>query len=135
MNTPVSERDLSSELIFRTSRSSGSGGQNVNKVSTKVELVFYLDASAEFNEEEKALLRVRLRSRISKDGAIHLFCQTGRSQILNKKRVIERFYKIMDSALKPRKVRIPTSISPEVEELRKRNKIQKCVEKGNKKKA
>jgi ribosome-associated protein len=123
MNKPVSERDFASEFVFRTSRSSGNGGQNVNKVSTRVELLFFIDASAELDDDEKILLLKRLRSRIRKDGALHLVCQEGRSQVVNKKKVIERFFKLIETAMKPLKERIPTMAGKEVEEKRRQSKI------------
>jgi ribosome-associated protein len=130
MNKDNLERDFSAEIVFRTSRSSGKGGQNVNKVSTRVELLFFIDSSAELTEEEKALVRANLRSRIRRDGSIHLVCQEGRSQEANRKRVVARFRKLMESALKKRKKRIPTLPGPEAEENRRKGKIKQSYKKG-----
>ena len=125
MDTPLQERDLSSEFSFRTSRSSGSGGQNVNKVSTRVELIFFIGSSALLDEKEKELLLKQLKSRIRKNGALHLFCQEGRSQYTNKKRVIARFYKLLEDSLKRRKKRIPTIAGPGVEAERRQDKMKR----------
>ncbi len=114
----VKERDFSSEFEFRTSRSSGSGGQNVNKVSTRVELIFYVMDSHVLSADEKNLLLERLAGRIRKDGALHLVSQEERSQLGNKRKVIERFLALLEKALKPVKKRKPTAISESEKERR-----------------
>ncbi|PLW98957.1 MAG: aminoacyl-tRNA hydrolase, partial [Marinilabiliales bacterium] len=71
---------IEKELQFRTSRSSGKGGQSVNKLSTKVELIFFVGESSVLTEEEKALINQRLENRIINDGSILISCDEERSQ-------------------------------------------------------
>lgn len=92
-------RNLESEFVFSTSRSGGPGGQNVNKVSTKVELRFSLISTSLFSEEEKDLLHKKLRKKINKEGELLLVSQSERTQIMNKKVVTERFYGLVSRAL------------------------------------
>jgi ribosome-associated protein len=92
-------RNLESEFLFATSRSGGPGGQNVNKVSTKVELRFNLDSTRMFTSEEKARLFIKLRNKINKDGEIILVSQTERTQLMNKNAVTEKFYILVSKAL------------------------------------
>ncbi|MCE1199638.1 MAG: aminoacyl-tRNA hydrolase, partial [Marinilabiliales bacterium] len=93
---------------YGTSRSSGPGGQNVNKVSSKVELRFnYLD-SAFFSEEEKQCIGVKLSNRINAAHEIVLTCQSDRSQLKNKERVLLKLYDLLGKALAPVKPRHKT---------------------------
>jgi ribosome-associated protein len=101
-------RDLSGELIYTSSRSSGPGGQNVNKVSTRIELRFNLAGSTLLNEEEKRKIQSSLGNRINKEGFLILVSQSERSQLANKKKGTERFYKLLQKALLPVKKRKPT---------------------------
>jgi ribosome-associated protein len=104
----INERDFSAELIFNATRSSGPGGQHVNKVSTRIELRFDIQASGILLEEEKKALFGKLGKRISKEGILILVSQTERSQSDNKRKAIEKFYKLIEKALAPVKVRRPT---------------------------
>jgi len=101
---------LIEELQFKTSRAGGKGGQHVNKVSSKVMLIWNVDASSIFTDEQKTLLKERLANRINKEGELLLDASSDRSQIKNKEIVIERFLNILDEALKVDKPRIPTKI-------------------------
>ncbi len=104
----LSGRDFTTELVFSASRSSGPGGQNVNKVSTKMELRFHVVNSALLSEDEKKLLMEKLGSRINKEGELVMVSQSERTQLKNKETVIEKFYALLTKALKPRKKRKPT---------------------------
>ena len=104
----IQGRDLSGELIYSSSRSSGPGGQNVNKVNTRIELRYNITGSSLLNDEEKARIQSALVNRINKEGFLILVSQTERSQIANKKKVTERFYKLLQKALMPVKKRKPT---------------------------
>jgi len=104
----ISSLDFSPEWIFSATRSSGPGGQNVNKVSTKMELRFHVQNSSLLTDEEKQLLIEKLANQINNEGFLVLTCQTTRSQITNKELVIEKFYTLLIKALTPRKKRLPT---------------------------
>jgi len=101
-------RNFEKELIYTATRSSGPGGQNVNKVSTRIELRFDVQASHLLNEEEKGIIMNKLGNRISKGGILIIVCQAGRSQYDNKTNAEERFYKLIEKALKPEKKRAKT---------------------------
>jgi len=100
--------DLSSELSFQTSRSSGPGGQNVNKVNSRVELRFDLLHSNLLSENQKAVLSHKLAGRLTVEGVLLLTSQEDRSQLRNKELVTARFYALLEEALRPRKTRRPT---------------------------
>jgi ribosome-associated protein len=106
--TGIREREVSAEVLYSSSRSSGPGGQNVNKVNTRVELRFNVPGSSLLTEEEKIKIQTGLENRINKEGFLILASQSERSQILNKKRVTERFYTLIDKVLAPVKKRKPT---------------------------
>lgn len=119
-----------SELRFRTSRSGGPGGQNVNKVSTRVELRFDLLSAKAFTDDEKSRLQVKLRSRINNKGELVLISQSERTQYANRKKVLERFYKLIADALAIKAPRIagsPTKASGErrLEEKKRRGVVKK----------
>jgi len=101
------QTNFDNEFIFKTSRSTGPGGQNVNKVNTKVELRFDIHKSILLVDEEKQLLFEKLKKRINKEGVLIIVSQQSRSQLKNKKIVIERFYKLISEALTPESKRIP----------------------------
>ena len=103
--------DFTPELEFKAIRSSGPGGQNVNKVNTQVELRFNVKSSNLLSEMEKALILKKLTKRISKEGIIILVSQTRRSQIQNKEESVKKFYDLIEKALKPVKKRVSTSPS------------------------
>lgn len=92
-------RNFEYEFVFSTSRSSGPGGQNVNKVSTKVELRFNLRFSPNFSEAEKELIFSKLRNKINKEDEIILVSQSERTQLMNKNAVMQKFYDLVSKAL------------------------------------
>jgi ribosome-associated protein len=102
---------LSSELDFLTSRSSGPGGQNVNKVNSKVALRFDVGRSSILSQDERDLLLKKLASRITAEGVLVVAAQEKRSQLQNKEAVIVKFDKLLAKAFekkKPRKATKPT---------------------------
>lgn len=105
---------LLNELSFRTSRSGGKGGQNVNKVSSKVTLIWNVAESKVFDEEEKGIILEKLANRINKDGELLMDSSEDRSQLRNKDIVVERFLKVMEEAVKVEKKRIKTKIPKSV---------------------
>ena len=105
----IKERGIIKECSFSAIRSSGPGGQNVNKVSSKVELRFRISESLILRESEKQLILRKLHSRITIGGELILTSQTERSQIKNKENVFERFCLLIDKAIKPVKKRRPTN--------------------------
>ena len=99
------------ELVFSASRSSGPGGQNVNKVSTRLSVSFDVSASPSLSEEQRALITRRLANRIDKDGVLTLHSQRFRTQLANRRDVLERLAALLKEALKKRKPRKPTRVS------------------------
>jgi ribosome-associated protein len=101
-------RDFSKEFEFTATRSSGPGGQNVNKVNTKMELRFNVSASTLLSDYEKEIIREKMKSQLTTEGILIMNSQTERSQLQNKEKVIERFYLLINRALSPTKKRIQT---------------------------
>ncbi|SDH94720.1 alternative ribosome rescue aminoacyl-tRNA hydrolase ArfB [Mucilaginibacter gossypii] len=125
--------DLQKETSYKTSRSGGKGGQNVNKVSSKVELLFSIGSSALFNDEEKLLLTEKLQNRLNKDGYVQVICDEERSQYLNKEKAIERLTTLLTKALQKPKVRKPTKVSKAAKAARLDSKKRQSVKKENRK--
>jgi len=101
----MNKQQLYQEVTFKTSRSGGAGGQHVNKVSSKVELIFDVDKSVQFTDEQKVVLQNKLANRIDNEGLLHLQCDETRSQLKNKEIVFERLLDLISIALKPVKKR------------------------------
>jgi ribosome-associated protein len=99
------ERDFSREFEFITSRSSGAGGQNVNKVSTKVMLCFKVHESVLLTDEEKELISDKLANKINSEGVLQIVSQTERTQLGNKEKCVEKFYLLIKKALTIPKIR------------------------------
>lgn len=110
------------ELRFSVARSGGPGGQNVNKVSTRVTLMFDVDASPSLNEEQRQAIRSRLGNRIGRDGVLQVVSQATRSQVQNKELAIARFVELLRAALAQKRRRVPTGATRSSKELRIRQK-------------
>jgi ribosome-associated protein len=104
----IDENKLINEFSYKTSRSGGAGGQHVNKVSSKVELVWKIVNSEIFNKEEQQLLFIKLKSYINKEGELKIQCEEDRSQIKNKQLVIKKALKLIRIAFIKDKKRIAT---------------------------
>lgn len=113
------------ELQYKAVRSSGAGGQNVNKVSSKVVLTFDLKNSLALSEEEKVLLEQNIQSRLTTDLFLNLNCDEDRSQLKNKELVTKRFLQIIKKGLEVPKERKATKVPKGV--IRKRIKDKKSV--------
>jgi len=116
------------------SRSSGSGGQHVNKVATRVELSFDVVNSQVLSEKEKAFILERLQNRMTQDGVLQLASEASRSQLQNKKTVIKKFDNLIETALKPRKKRKKTGAFKADKRKRLKQKKQHAEKKANRKK-
>ena len=114
MNTEI----ISSELNFKAVRSSGAGGQNVNKVSSKMVLIFDVATSQGLDEEEKQLLQTKLKTKISQENLLILTCDEDRSQLKNKRIIIKRFFEMLEKALVKPKKRIATKSTKGANERR-----------------
>lgn len=99
------------EIAFRYARSSGPGGQHVQRTETKVELLFDVANSPSLTDEQRRLILQRLANRVDGDGVLHLTSQMGRSQFDNRQEAIRRFGELLAGALKPEKPRKPTKPS------------------------
>ena len=108
IQTCLSNREFEREFVFTASRSSGPGGQHVNKVSTRIELRFDVLRSQILSSEEKALVLKNLSKHITKDGILQIVSQSSRSQYDNKTNATVRFYRLIEKALTPAKERTPT---------------------------
>lgn len=114
------QKDFTHELSYKTSRSSGAGGQNVNKVETAVTVLWDVFQSEIFNEEQKDRISKKLKNRINAEGILQLTVSESRTQLRNKKIATERILEIVNSALIVQKARIKTKPS--------KNQVQKRLE-------
>jgi ribosome-associated protein len=127
----LNKADLQKEINYKTSRSGGKGGQNVNKVSSKVELLFDVAGSGLFTDDEKLLLTGKLQNRLNKDGLVQVICDEERSQYLNKEKAVERLIALLGRALQVQKVRKPTKVSKAAKAARLDNKKRQSAKKEN----
>ncbi|PWS26060.1 aminoacyl-tRNA hydrolase [Pedobacter yonginense] len=117
-----SREEILKIVTFKTSRSGGKGGQNVNKVSSKVELIFNLEQSEQLSDEEKALLKLKLEHRLDTDGLLHIVSQEDRSQLLNKEKTVAKLIDLLKRSLVVQKKRKPTRVPKAVVQKRLKNK-------------
>ena len=126
------DRDsIQKELKFKTSRSSGSGGQHANKVSTKVELLFDLKGSLVLTPEQKLRFTMMYGNRLTKHGVLSLTCDETRSQLRNKEIVQNRFFSLLDVGLVLPKKRKTTQIPRAVKKKRFNDKKRRSATKQN----
>ncbi|MDT3404847.1 alternative ribosome rescue aminoacyl-tRNA hydrolase ArfB [Mucilaginibacter terrae] len=132
MNIPKSE--LQKEITYKASRSGGKGGQNVNKVSTKVELLFDIQASLLFTPEQKELMLGKLQNRLNKDGLLQVFSEEERSQLMNKERALDKMLVILERSLYVQKPRKALKVSKQAKakrlEAKRMQSVKKQLRKG-----
>jgi len=114
------------EIRFRTSRAGGPGGQNVNKVETRVEAVWDLDGSAAFTDAQKARIRSELHTRVGAGGTIRVVSQRHRSQSRNREAAIQRLRELVAQALRPRRKRRATRPTQAARESRMESKRRRA---------
>jgi len=128
MSESISEfsaEKLLQELIFKATASGGKGGQNVNKVATRIELYFEISNSSALNPEQKILVHAKLLHRISGDGILRITCSEKRTQLENKELARKKFLDLIRKALTPQKKRKQTAPSKSsVEERLRKKKLQ-----------
>ena len=123
MISKIRKELLVKEIKFKAIRSSGKGGQNVNKVSSKIELRFNLVDSEVFDNQEKEILLTKLSRYFNDDGVLVLFSDNERSQYLNKKDALERFFHLVNKALIVKKKRIKTKATRASKERKLKTKL------------
>ena len=113
------------ELKFKASRSGGPGGQNVNKVASRVILLFDVDQSANLSEDQKKRIRKRLANRINKEGILRVVSQQHRTQLANRKAALDRFLELMVQALRKQAPRRQTKLSRSAKRRRLEEKARR----------
>lgn len=125
---------LANELIFKATRSSGPGGQHVNKTSTRIELYWSLKNSQAFSEDQKTRLRKKLHNRITKEDILILTSGQTRSQFKNKEQVTKRFFELIKEAITPPKKRKKSKPTYASKVKRLQSKKQHSEKKASRKK-
>lgn len=128
------KEDLLKSVLFKTSRSGGKGGQHVNKVSSKVELILNIAGSGFFTEAEQVLLNTRLANRIDQEGNLHVVSQEDRSQLTNKERTVQKLIALLKSSLHIHKIRKPTKTPLSLILKRKSDKQSLSIKKESRRK-
>jgi len=130
----IDEVNFDPEFSFKLSKSGEAGGQNVNKVSTKVMLEFDIMHSSLLSEEQKAWLIEKAGKKVNQNGVLQLMSQTERTQLGNREIVIARFYTLLKKVFKPVKNRKPTRPTKYSKEKRLTTKKRdEEIKKGRKK--
>ena len=127
------KQQLEAEIKFSASRSSGPGGQNVNKVNTRVELRFSIPDSSVFSDNQKSILLRKIKNRINSEGELLLASESERSQWRNKKNAKTLFFQLTEAALTPPKKRIKTKPTKASRVKRLENKKQLAEKKARRK--
>ncbi len=133
MLTKQQEAGVIAEIYFQTSLSGGKGGQNVNKVATKVELYFNIKDSVILNGEQKELLFEKQKNKISEESILKLVAQSERTQLGNKNVVVKKFIKLLHKTFEIKKKRIATKTPQKEKEKRLRQKKKRALVIGNRK--
>jgi ribosome-associated protein len=118
----LNSKILLPEITFKTSRSGGAGGQNVNKVATKVLLEFDVLGSNLLDEVQKAIVLEKLSTKINTNGVLQIVAQTERNQLGNKELALKKFHKLISNCFVTKKKRKPTKPSKEAKERRLKTK-------------
>lgn len=126
-------KDFSKELSFKTSRSSGAGGQNVNKVETSVTVMWKIQDSLFFNEDQKNLIQIKLKNRVNAEGFLFLTVSETRTQLMNKAKAIEKILELVDKSLVIPKKRLATKPSRSQKQKRLDTKKKISDKKENRK--